>query len=83
MAWVISTSGWRTVVSGGLVEAAAATSSKPMTATSSGTRRPACRARRLALRQRHRQPLVALAQYEVLKRSGAVEAMAGRRLHVG
>ena len=39
--WVISSSGWRTVVSGGLVEAAAATSSKPMTATSSGTRRPA------------------------------------------
>jgi hypothetical protein len=39
----ISLTGWRTVVSGGSVNRATSMSSKPTTATSSGTRRPARR----------------------------------------
>src|SRR6266545_2962226 len=44
----ISWSGQRTLDSGGSVEAAAGESSKPTTATSSGTRRPASRSARMA-----------------------------------
>ena len=40
ISWPISSMGWRTLVSCGVVEVAIGESSKPTTATSSGTRRP-------------------------------------------